>query len=79
MHPIQDAMLTIGGLTMAFALVPTVLGKQKPALSTCLMTGSTLAVFAAVYLSLDLLFSAGTTFFSSAIWLVLGVQKYHQT
>ncbi|MDB5171169.1 MAG: hypothetical protein JWO35_863 [Candidatus Saccharibacteria bacterium] len=78
MHPVQDTILTIGSLALAVALIPTVLGKQKPALSTSLLTAATLATFAAVYVSLHLLFSAAVTLFSAAVWLLLAAQKRRQ-
>lgn len=72
--PVQDLIITGGSLILAAALLPTVFSKDKPALSTALLTGSILAVFAVTYLTLDLRFAAIITFVTSALWLTIAVQ-----
>jgi uncharacterized membrane protein YqgA involved in biofilm formation len=75
MHHIQDVILTGGSLIFVAALIPTLRGNDKPALSTSLLTGSVLVVFAGVYVSLALWFSAITTFITAACWFMLAAQK----
>lgn len=76
MHHIQDIILTVGSLVFVAALLPTIFSKDKPALATSIMTGTVLVVFSGVYVSLDLWFSAITTFVTAVCWFTLAVQKY---
>ena len=78
MHHVQDLILTLGSLVFVVALIPTVLGKHKPALSTSVSTGLVLFVFVGVYISLRLWFTAATTFLTGSLWIALAVQKYLQ-
>lgn len=71
----QDAVLTIGSLIFAIALLPSVLGKDKPAFSTSITTAVVLAIFAFVYTTLSLWFSAATVLLTSLMWSVLAIQK----
>lgn len=50
----QDWVFAIGSLIFAAALIPSVRGQDKPALSTSLTTGSVLIIFALTYLTLSL-------------------------
>lgn len=72
----QDIILTGGTAIFAAALVPSVVGKNKPAFSTSLMTGLVLAVFVIVYLSLALWFSALMTTVTATLWLTLATQQW---
>ena len=74
----QDWIFSSGGVIFSIALIPSLVSKDKPALSTSLMTGVVLVIFAATYLTLSLLFSGIVTFVSAAAWLTLAVQKYLQ-
>jgi hypothetical protein len=71
----QDLVLTIGSLIFAFALIPSVLSKDKPALTTSVTTGVVLFIFAFVYVTLSLWFSAVTTAFTGIVWSILAIQK----
>lgn len=71
----QDGVLTGGSAIFVIALVPSVISKDKPALSTSLMTGSVLIVFAFVYVTLSLWFSAVTTAIIGILWFILATQK----
>jgi len=79
MHHIQDFILTVGSLVFVAALIPSILHKDKPALATSLMTGGVLVVFAGVYISLSLWFSAVTTFMTALCWFILAGQKIRQS
>jgi hypothetical protein len=74
----QDIVFTIGNIVFIVALVPSIMGKAKPALSTSLMTGTFMAIFALTYITLGLWFSSIATFCGAAAWLVLAAQKYRQ-
>lgn len=60
----------------AIALIPTVLGKDKPPISTSIMTSVILIVFAATFVTLDLWFSAISTVAAGSPWFILAIQKY---
>ena len=78
MHHAQDLILTVGSLVLMIALIPSILGEHKPALSTSASTGMVLVVFAGVYTSLRLWFAAIVTCLSGILWLVLAIQKFIQ-
>ena len=70
----QDLVFTVGGGMFFLALLPTLLGKNKPALSTSLLTGGILFVFALTYMTMGMLFSAVATGLTSATWLTIAAQ-----
>lgn len=72
----QDIVLSIGSWIFAIALIPSVLSKDKPALSSSLMTGSVLGVYAITYVSLSLWVAAASTVLVAGVWFTLAVQKY---
>jgi hypothetical protein len=72
----QDIVISIGGWVMIAAIVPSLIGKDKPALSTSLVTGTILLSFAVCYGTLNLWSSALSTGVLAAAWLVLAVQQW---
>ena len=72
----QDIVLSVAQVIFAGALLPSVFGKDKPALTTSLVTGSLLIVLVFTFYTLELWFSAGSTAFLSAVWFVLALQKF---
>jgi len=79
MHRVQDIILAIGSLIFAFALLPSVLGKDKPALWTSVVTGTVLVIFAITYATLSLWYATITTALAAFLWIVLAIQKLSQT
>lgn len=73
-HHIQDTILSAGSLIFVIALIPTILGKDKPAFSTSIVTATVLMVFVGVYASLSLWFSATATAITAICWLTLTLQ-----
>ncbi len=71
----QDIVLAAGSFVFAVALIPTVLSKEKPPLSTSLLTGITLLVFAVVYATLSLWLSFFSTCITAALWLTIAAQR----
>ena len=71
----QDIVLAVSILAFNIALIPTVLGKSKPALSTCVITLAFLLAVVTVYVSLALWYSAVMSFINASLWAVIGVQK----
>lgn len=74
----QDIIFTTGSLIFAIALLPSILGPDKPAVSSSVMTGSVLYVFSATYFSLGLVFAAFSVLSTAILWTILAVQKYRQ-
>ncbi|HVX24356.1 MAG TPA: hypothetical protein VG992_03380 [Candidatus Saccharimonadales bacterium] len=74
----QDYVIAVGSILFIIALMPSVLGKNKPALSTSVMTGSVLMVFAITYTTLHLWFAGITTALTAIQWFILAIQKYQQ-
>lgn len=75
----QDIVLSLGGYIFIIALIPSVLSSDKPALSSSLLTGAILGVFAVVYATLDLWSSAISTSLLALTWLVLAWQKWRDS
>ena len=71
----QDIVLSAGSWLFAIALIPSVLSKDKPALSSSLMTGGVLLVFAVTYMTLSLWSASVSTLLVSGMWLTLAIQK----
>ena len=76
--PWQDIVITIIQGTLAVALIPTILGSQKPALLTSAMNTIALAFLAFTFSTLGLLISTGTTTAVTIMWAILWVQRYKQ-
>jgi hypothetical protein len=74
----QDWVIASGSLMMSMALIPSIVGHDKPALSTSLLTGTILALFAIVYSTLNLWFSTLSTSLIGMLWLILAFQKWSQ-
>lgn len=74
----QDLVLSAGSFVFFLALIPSVIGKDKPAFSTSVMTGSVLAVFTVTYFTLGLWLATFTTSLASILWAILAIQKYNQ-
>jgi len=78
MHNWQDYVLAAGSIVFTIALIPSLTSKNKPAVSTSLLTGVVLIVFAFTYLTLHLWFSMVAISINAVAWLALATQKFHQ-
>lgn len=74
----QEIVFTVGSWVFLLALLPSLLGRDKPALLTSIATGSVLIAFAVAYLSLSLTSSGISIGLLGCLWLVLALQKYIQ-
>ncbi|HEY4473962.1 MAG TPA: hypothetical protein VI957_02275 [Candidatus Paceibacterota bacterium] len=74
----QDIILSVGQYIFVIALLPSVFGGDKPALSSSLLTGFVLAIFSAVYASLDLWSSTIASAIVATTWFVLAWQQYRK-
>ena len=72
----QDMVFSLGSTFFFIALLPSILGKDKPALATSLITGAVMAAFVFTYASLSLWTSAAFSALISASWFTLAFQKY---
>jgi hypothetical protein len=72
----QDIIFSSGSFILLIALIPTILGKQKPEVSTSIVTGIILGAFSYSYYTLDLVFSSFITGLNSLAWFVLAFQRF---
>ena len=72
----QDFVFFIGQWIFIIALIPTLRAKEKPQISTSLVTAVTLAVFAVTYFTLGLWLSATASASIAGAWFILAVQKH---
>jgi len=72
----QDIVITVGSWIFAIALIPSIRGKNKPELSSSVMTGSLLTVYIFVFGSLELLGSAISSAVVALCWWILAYQKW---
>jgi len=72
----QDIVFSVGSWIFIIALLPSLFGKDKPPISTSLLTGSVLLIYALTYVSLDFWLSVASTGLLAIAWLTLGIQKF---
>lgn len=71
----QDLVLLVGNLVFLIALIPSIIGTNKPSLWTSLFTALTMSVFAFTYYSLGLTYGTITVALSALAWWILFFQK----
>ena len=74
----QDLVIAIAQGVFALALIPTVLEKGKPPLATSLPISIGLIAITVAVASLELWWSAISTFANAALWAVIAFQRWHQ-
>ncbi len=72
----QDIIIAAGQWVFLLALLPSIFGKDKPALATSILTGVVLAVLAFTYSTLSLWVSTISGILVSSGWFTLAVQKH---
>lgn len=72
----QDIVISIGQLIFVLALIPSIVGNDKPAVSTSLINGLILAIFTFTFASLGLWFSTISSAMISLAWIFLAKQKH---
>ncbi len=75
----QDLIFSVGSWIFIVSLIPTIRGKQKPELSTSVVTTIVLVFFAISYLTLGLLLSALATLGTATCWGILVYQRFMQS
>ncbi len=71
----QDIILSVGSWIFTIALIPSVISKDKPALSSSLTTAIVLTVYAVVYVTISLWTAAASTVLVAVMWYTLAIQK----
>ena len=74
----QDWIFSIGNFIFAAAVIPTIIGKDKPALATSIVNTSFLVLFIVAFASLQLWLSAFASSLTTTAWFILAYQKYKQ-
>ncbi len=72
----QDVVISLAQIVAVFSLLPSILSKDKPALTTCVMNFVLVMIISTCLLSLGLWFSSITAYAIAFTWLILVVQKY---
>lgn len=67
----QDYAITVIQFALAGAMLPALLGKEKPDRITCGLNGGLLVALAGIFATLDLLISAGSAALVALCWWVL--------
>lgn len=71
----QDTVIAICQLMFLPSMIPTLRGKDKPAISTSIMNGIIVTVITLTFVTLSLWFSVITGATTALIWFTLAVQK----
>jgi len=73
----QDIVIAVGQWIFAIALIPALRakGKDKPPISTSLLTGTILIIFAFTFFTLNLWNAAVSALVVSVCWFTLVIQK----
>lgn len=79
MHHWQDLVLAISVCAFNIALIPSVLGKQKPRLATSVMTACFLVPEIVVFANLSLWYSFVMALTNALLWIALAIQQYERT
>lgn len=72
----QDIVISVCQLLFVVAMVPSIRGKDKPALATSLMNVALVMAIAVSLLTLKLWFSTFTALLVAGSWALLAVQKF---
>jgi hypothetical protein len=75
----QDLVLSISLAAFNIALIPSVIGKQKPRLATSILTALFLLPELAVFGSLTYWYSFSMTLLNTLLWTTLAIQRIRQT
>jgi D-alanyl-lipoteichoic acid acyltransferase DltB (MBOAT superfamily) len=74
----QDTVIALCQLAFLPSMIPTLLGKDKPALSTSIANAIIVSIITMTFVTLQLWFSVITGTTTASIWAILAVQKYKQ-
>lgn len=71
----QDLAISVAQIVFIMALVPAIIGNEKPPFITSLATGVALLIITASYVSLGLWFSALMCGLATTGWFILAYQR----
>lgn len=74
----QDVVISICSWAGTIALLPSIFGKDKPALSSCVFTAVIVTTFGICYFTLGLFSAAASAWFLAAAWSVLAFQQWRR-
>jgi hypothetical protein len=72
----QDIVISICSWAGTIALLPSIFGRDKPALSSCIFTTIIVTTFGVCYFTLGLFSAAASAWVLAGAWLVLAVQQW---
>jgi hypothetical protein len=70
----QDVVIAVCQLAFIPAMIPTIVGKDKPAFATNLMNLVIVTIIATCFATLQLWFAFGSAVPIAVIWLILTIQ-----
>ena len=71
----QDLTMMAVGFMFSFFLIPSILGKEKPAKITCITTVSGMAVITVCMATLELWLTTVSYSLTTIAWAILAVQR----
>ena len=71
----QDYIFTVGSWCFSIALIPTIIGKTKPAISSIFITAFILSLYAVTFWTMGLWKSAVSTVMVAMCWWILMIQE----
>lgn len=71
----QDILILVGSFILTIALLPSIFSSNKPARSTCAISGTVLASYVVAFATLGLSLSAVGTGLCSLAWFILLIQR----
>ena len=74
----HDVVLSVSVLAFNIALLPSLLGKQKPRVATSLLTALFIVPEIIVFFSLSLWYSFAMALLNAIFWSILAIQRYRQ-
>ena len=72
----QDIVFSVGSWIFIIALIPSLISKDKPPVSSSLLTGSVLLIYALTYTTLHFWLTVASTGLLAIAWLMLAIQKF---
>ena len=74
----QDIVFAVGSIVFTIALVPAIIKRKYPPISTCILTGFMIGIYAATDLTLQLWLSAISSVISALLWIWMGVKQIYE-
>jgi hypothetical protein len=71
----QEAIFALGSCTFMLALIPSIIERKPPALSTSVTTGVTLALFSVAYMTMGFWYAGVASLITAVMWAMLAYQR----